>query len=98
MNTLRALLVAGVTLVPLQATAQQNVIRMALVGGTVYTDPTATAIRDGVVLIENGNIAAVGPPSIRFDPSRDSDYRLLWTHDNRRVLEQPRPLHRAQMG
>src|SRR5258706_11007765 len=32
----------------------------ALVGATIYVDPRAEAIRDGVVLLEGGTIAAVG--------------------------------------
>lgn len=34
--------------------------RLALVGGTIYVSPTEAPIRDGVVLIEDGRIAAVG--------------------------------------
>lgn len=34
--------------------------QLALVGGTIYTSPTEEAIRDGVVLIQDGKIAAVG--------------------------------------
>ena len=34
--------------------------QLALVGGTIYTSPTDVLIRDGVVLIRNGTIAAVG--------------------------------------
>ena len=34
--------------------------QLALVGGTIYVSPTEDAIRDGVVLIEDGRIAAVG--------------------------------------
>lgn len=33
---------------------------LALVGGTIYVSPTEEPIRDGVVLIEGGKIAAVG--------------------------------------
>jgi imidazolonepropionase-like amidohydrolase len=33
---------------------------LALVGGTIYVSPTEEPIRDGVVLIQNGRIAAVG--------------------------------------
>jgi imidazolonepropionase-like amidohydrolase len=36
---------------------------LALVGGKIYADPTAEAIRDGVVLIQGGKIAAVGSRS-----------------------------------
>ena len=34
--------------------------QLALVGGTIYTSPTDDPIRDGVVLIQEGRIAAVG--------------------------------------
>ena len=34
--------------------------QLALVGGTIYTSPTEQPIRDGVVLIDGGKIAAVG--------------------------------------
>ncbi len=34
--------------------------QLALVGGTIYTSPTEDPIRDGVVLIRQGKIAAVG--------------------------------------
>ena len=37
--------------------------QLALVGATIYTDPAATPIRDGVVFIQNGKIAAVGTRS-----------------------------------
>lgn len=37
--------------------------RTALVGATVITAPDAVAIRDGIVLIEDGRITAVGPRS-----------------------------------
>lgn len=37
--------------------------RLALVGGTIYTDPAADPIPNGVVLIEGGRIATVGPRS-----------------------------------
>lgn len=33
---------------------------LALVGGTIYVSPTEEPLRDGVVLIRDGNIAAVG--------------------------------------
>lgn len=36
---------------------------LALVGGTIYVSPTEDAIRDGVVLIRDGKIAAVGTRS-----------------------------------
>jgi imidazolonepropionase-like amidohydrolase len=34
--------------------------QLALIGGTIYTDPTAESISNGVVLINGGKIAAVG--------------------------------------
>src|SRR5215216_5725213 len=34
--------------------------QLALVGGTIYTSPTEDPIRDGVVFIQQGKIAAVG--------------------------------------
>jgi imidazolonepropionase-like amidohydrolase len=36
---------------------------LALVGGTIYVNPTAEPIRDGVVLIQDGRIAAAGSRS-----------------------------------
>jgi hypothetical protein len=33
---------------------------LALIGGTIYVDPTSQPIRDGVVLVLDGKIAAVG--------------------------------------
>jgi imidazolonepropionase-like amidohydrolase len=38
----------------------QNSGSLALVGGTVYSSPTATPLRDAVVLISDGKITAVG--------------------------------------
>src|SRR4030095_7742557 len=38
----------------------QRVDDVALVGGTIYVSPMAEPIRDGVVLIRDGKIAAVG--------------------------------------
>jgi imidazolonepropionase-like amidohydrolase len=38
----------------------QNSGSLALVGGTVYSTPTATPLRDAVVLISDGKITAVG--------------------------------------
>ena len=40
--------------------AQQNGATLALVGGTIYADPIAEPIRNGVVLVQNGRIARVG--------------------------------------
>ena len=33
---------------------------LALVGGLIYTDPASGPIRDGVVLVQDGKISAVG--------------------------------------
>jgi imidazolonepropionase-like amidohydrolase len=42
---------------------------LALVGGTVYLNPTADPIANGTVLIQSGRIAAVGPrQSVRLPP------------------------------
>jgi len=42
---------------------------LALVGGTVYTSPTAEPIRDGVVLVEGDRITVVGPrASVKLPP------------------------------
>lgn len=40
---------------------EKAIISLALIGGTIYPSPADAPIRDGVVLIENGKIAAVGP-------------------------------------
>jgi imidazolonepropionase-like amidohydrolase len=42
---------------------------LALVGGTVYVSPTEKSIPNGIVLIENGTIAAVGPRGTLRIPS-----------------------------
>jgi imidazolonepropionase-like amidohydrolase len=42
------------------AQTQQGTGRLALIGGTIYTDPTSEPIRDGVVLVQDGKIAGVG--------------------------------------
>jgi imidazolonepropionase-like amidohydrolase len=54
---------------------------LALVGGTVYVSPTEEPVRDGVVLIQGGEIAAVGsrasvqiPPTV---PSLDCAGRTI---------------------
>jgi imidazolonepropionase-like amidohydrolase len=60
MNLLRSILIAhSMLLTAAVSFAQPN--SMALVGGTIYTDPQSPPIRDGVVLVENGKIASVGP-------------------------------------
>src|SRR5215472_2426743 len=48
---------------PIRLLAQANVSAgqpWALVGGTVYVSPTEAPIKDGVILIRSGAIAAVG--------------------------------------
>src|SRR5712691_8508256 len=58
MKLLRAILIASPILLAAAPSLAQS---FALVGGTIYTDPDATPVRDGVVLVENGTIRAVGP-------------------------------------
>ncbi len=41
-----------------------NASPLALVGGTVYSSAHDAPVRDGVVLVKNGKIAAVGPRSV----------------------------------
>ena len=52
-----AILVGGL---PDTAATPAQQARVALVGGTIYPSPTEPPIPDGVVLIENGRISAVG--------------------------------------
>jgi imidazolonepropionase-like amidohydrolase len=40
--------------------SRNAVAQLALVGGTIYTSPTDKPIRDGVILVDGGKIAAVG--------------------------------------
>src|SRR5215469_17164556 len=55
----RAVLVAIVlTLAAMSQSSSKT--NLALVGATIYASPTEEPIRDGVVLIQNGKIAAVG--------------------------------------
>ncbi len=42
--------------------------KVALVGATIYVNPTEDPIRDGVVLIEGGTIAAVGSSALAQIP------------------------------
>jgi imidazolonepropionase-like amidohydrolase len=56
---MRAALAVLVAVVSQTGQARQTTA-LALVGGTVYTSPAAEPIRDSVVLIRNGRIAAVG--------------------------------------
>ena len=36
-------------------------LRLLLTGGTIYASPTESPIKDGVVVIRDGKIDAVGP-------------------------------------
>jgi imidazolonepropionase-like amidohydrolase len=61
LNTLAALaILVGRFAPPALGQASNSSGQLALVGGTIYASPTEEAIRDGVVLIQNGKIAAVG--------------------------------------
>ena len=53
-----AILVGGL---PDTAATPVQQARVALVGGTIYPSPTEPPIPDGVVVVENGRISAVGP-------------------------------------
>jgi imidazolonepropionase-like amidohydrolase len=56
------LLLAGLaTLATLSGSQQPQTDALALVGGRIFTSPTAEAIDDGVIIIRNGKIAEVGP-------------------------------------
>jgi imidazolonepropionase-like amidohydrolase len=59
MRTTRVL-VALAPLLALSAVAPAQTRALALVGGTIYADPAAPPLRNGVVLIRDGTIAAVG--------------------------------------
>ncbi len=65
----------------------------ALVGGRVLTSPQAAVIPDGVVLIEDATITAVGARGVVRVPPGRQNHRLLGRDGNSRLLEQPRPLH-----
>jgi imidazolonepropionase-like amidohydrolase len=46
---------------------------LALVGGAIYTSPTDDPIRDGVILVRDGRIAAVGPRgSVQISPDMET--------------------------
>src|SRR5262249_61977633 len=49
-----------VLLTVLTGQAQTAAVTLALVGGTVYNSPFDEPIRDGVILIGDGNVIAVG--------------------------------------
>lgn len=49
---------SALTFAQVPATAPRS---LALVGGTVYPNPTDEPIRDAIVLVQDGTIAAVGP-------------------------------------
>ena len=57
---MRSRLVAALVLFALIAFAPAAAQELALVGGTVYVSPTEEPIRNGVVLVRDGKIAAVG--------------------------------------
>ena len=59
MRTTR-MLVALAALLALSAVAPAQTRALALVGGTIYADAAAPPLRNGVVLIRDGTIAAVG--------------------------------------
>ena len=53
-------MLAFLLLVVLMASAYAQETGLALVGGTIYVSPTQRPKRNGVVLIRDGKIAAVG--------------------------------------
>ena len=57
------LILAFVAALPVPAGAQAREAVLAVVGGTVFPSPDAAPIDDGVVLVVDGRIAAVGPRS-----------------------------------
>src|SRR5262245_18060975 len=57
---LAAILLLAAFSVPSRGQGSSRAASLALVGGTVYTDPPSDPIRDGLVLIQGGRIAAVG--------------------------------------
>jgi imidazolonepropionase-like amidohydrolase len=65
-NMRRTLFILGVAILAgflgtrAQSQSPNTDAQLALVGGTIYTSPTDQPIRDGVVLIAGGKIAAVG--------------------------------------
>jgi hypothetical protein len=71
---------------------------LALVGGTIYTSPGADPITNGVVLITDGRIAAVGPRTAIKVPPGGGNCRLFRPHDHGRLVEQSRSLHGAKVG
>ena len=59
MRTMRVL-VAFASLLAVSAVAPAQTRPFALVGGTIYADPAVPPLRNGVVVIRDGTIAAVG--------------------------------------
>src|SRR5262245_7140046 len=55
-----AILFLAAFAIPLRGQSRSSASSLALVGGTIYTDPTADPIREGLVLIQAGRIVAVG--------------------------------------
>jgi imidazolonepropionase-like amidohydrolase len=60
MRATRVLLPLALLLTLCGAVSPAQTRSLALAGGTIYPDPSAAPIRDGVVLIRDGRIAAVG--------------------------------------
>jgi len=60
MRTTRVLVALALLLAVSGAVTRAQTRSRALVGGTIYTDPAAAPIRDGVVLIRDERIVAVG--------------------------------------
>ncbi|HEY3160617.1 MAG TPA: amidohydrolase family protein [Vicinamibacterales bacterium] len=60
MRTTRVLLVLAPLLAVSGPVAPAQTRALALVGGTIYADPAAPPLRNGLVLIRDGTIAAVG--------------------------------------
>lgn len=58
--TLTAAALLAARSMPLAGQSAPTAPAVAVVGATIYTDPTAEPIRDGTVLMQNGRIAAVG--------------------------------------
>ena len=57
---LAAMLLLAAFAISLRGQGSSRAASLALVGGTIYTDPASDPIRDGLVLIQSGRIAAVG--------------------------------------
>ena len=60
---------------------------LALVHATIYPNPIDNPIRDGVVLVQDGKIAAVGPRSSVRVPAGHKDTGLFGANDYCGFLE-----------